>query len=203
MAAMFDYFIGPNGVFDNAVTAALFSVLQFAFMLTESRRKRMAPGDAARVRPPFPSVVFAILVGLAARLVLGFLKVGVIRGDVRGPLIMLGFALIAGGWFLRIWAQRELGKFFTGEVAVQRDHVVIDSGPYRLVRHPAYTGGVLSAIGFGLVLSTWLGAVISGVLLIWAYVNRVPREEHLLASQLGDAYARYMARTKRFVPFVF
>jgi protein-S-isoprenylcysteine O-methyltransferase len=80
---------------------------------------------------------------------------------------------------------------------------VIDSGPYRWVRHPSYTGGVLAAIGFGLALSTWLGALISGVLLIWAYALRVPREEALLARQLGAAYANYASRTWRFVPFVF
>jgi protein-S-isoprenylcysteine O-methyltransferase Ste14 len=196
------YFIGPNGVFDTALTAVLFTVVQFAFMATESRRKRMAPADAARVRPPFPSVIFAIIAGLLIRLVFGFGMIGVIRGELRPAWIALGFALIAVGWWLRVWAQRELGKYFTGEVAVQRDHLVIDSGPYRYVRHPAYTGGVLSAIGFGLALSTWLGALVSGLLLMWAYVNRVPREERLLASELGERYVSYMHKTKRFVPFV-
>jgi protein-S-isoprenylcysteine O-methyltransferase Ste14 len=199
---MADYFIGTDGVFDTVLTAVLFVIVQFAFMATESRRRRAAPADAARVSPPFPSVFFAIIAGLVARLAFGFAKVGVIRGEWRSEWIMLGFVMIALGWFLRVWAQRELGKYFTGEVAVQRDHVVIDSGPYRWVRHPAYTGGVLSAIGFGLVLSTWLGAAISGALLIWAYVKRVPREENLLAAQLGEPYERYMRRTKRFVPFV-
>ncbi len=190
-------------MFDTALAAGLFTVLQFAFMATESRRRRLAPSDATREKPPFPSLGLSIMIGLAARLLFGFLKIGVIRGDLRGPLVVFGFALIIAGWLIRIWSQRELGKYFTGEVAVQRDHKVIDSGPYKYVRHPSYTGGVLSAIGFGLALSTWLGALISGVMLVWAYIMRVPREERLLASQLGAAYERYMARTKRFVPFVF
>jgi protein-S-isoprenylcysteine O-methyltransferase Ste14 len=118
-------------------------------------------------------------------------------------MVYAGYGMLLGGWLLRYWAQRELGKFFTGEVAVQRDHAVISSGLYRWVRHPAYTGGVLSAFGFGMVLSTWLGAAISGVLLIWAYVNRVPREEALLAQQIGEPYRAYMARTWRFVPWIF
>ena len=80
---------------------------------------------------------------------------------------------------------------------------MIQSGPYQWMRHPAYTGGVLSAFGFGLVLSTWLGALIAGGLLLWTYTVRVPQEENLLAQQLGDVYKNYMARTKRFVPFVF
>lgn len=200
---MYEYFIGPDGVFDTPLTAALFTFLQFAFMATESRRKRLAPADATREKPLFPSVGLAIMLGLVLRLVLGFLKIGVIRGETRGLWVGLGFVLVFAGWFARIWAQRELGKYFTGEVAVQSDHAVIQSGPYALVRHPAYTGGVLAAIGYGLTLSTWLGAAISGVLLIWAYVLRVPREEALLARELGEPYRAYMQRTKRFLPFVF
>jgi protein-S-isoprenylcysteine O-methyltransferase Ste14 len=201
--AVFDYFIGPTGVFHDTLAALLFTALQFAFMSTEARRSRRAPADAARVRPPFPSVLFAILSGLIVRLALGFGRIGALDGDARVSLFWVGTALVLAGWGVRIWAQRALGKFFTGEVAVQRDHRVIVDGPYRWVRHPSYTGGVLAAIGFGLMLSTWLGALYSGVILIWAYVLRVPREERLLASELGDAYSRYVASTKRFVPFLF
>ena len=110
---------------------------------------------------------------------------------------------MVSGWGLRFWAQQALGRYFTGEVAVQRDHQLAQSGPYRWVRHPAYTGGLLSAVGFGLMLSTWLGALISGAMLVWAYIARVPREEALLLEQFGEAYRSYMARTKRFLPFVF
>jgi protein-S-isoprenylcysteine O-methyltransferase Ste14 len=197
------YLIGPNGVFDTALTAALFTVLQFAFMATESRRSRRAPASATREKMPFPTVIFAILGGLVIRLVCGFGMLGVLRGETRVVWIAVGFALVLVGWGLRVWAQRELGKYFTGEVAVQTDHRVIDTGPYRWVRHPAYTGGILSAIGFGLTLSTWLGAVLSGGLLIWAYALRVPREEALLTRQLGPPYQAYLARTRRFLPGIF
>ncbi len=203
LRCMYDYFVGVDGVFSSLAAAAAFTAAQFGFMATESRRGRSAPEDAVRVTPPFPSVRFAVIAGLAARLVFGFFKIGVISSPARDVWVLLGFLLIILGWSCRIWAQRELGKFFTGEVAVQRDHRIIDRGPYQWVRHPAYTGGVLAAVGFGLTLSTWLGALISGALLIWAYALRVPREEALLASQLGDAYVRYAKRTKRFVPFVY
>jgi protein-S-isoprenylcysteine O-methyltransferase Ste14 len=201
---MYEYFIGPDGVFNTPLTAILFTVLQFAFMATESRRRRAAPSDATRaVTKTFPPLFLALMVGLFARLLCGFLKIGVVRGDARDVIVFVGFVLAVGGWLLRVWAQQHTGKFFVGEVAVQRDHQVIQTGPYQWVRHPAYTGGVLSAFGFGLVLSTWLGALISGGLLLWAYTARVPQEENLLAAQLGDAYKNYMTRTKRFVPFVF
>ncbi|MFN3705860.1 MAG: methyltransferase family protein [Thermoflexales bacterium] len=199
----YDYFIGPQGVFPSELIAALFTAFQFGFMATESRRPRTAPADAQRLGRVFPSMGLAIGVGLVARLVCGFLKVGTFAGAERAWLVWLGVGMVLLGWGLRIWAQQTLGRFFTGEVAVQRNHQVVQSGPYRWVRHPSYTGGVLSAVGFGLMLNTWLGALISAAMLAWAYAVRVPREEALLAQALGAAYANYMARTKRFVPFVF
>ena len=141
---MYEYFIGPNGVFNTPLAAVLFTVLQFGFMATESRRRRAAPTDATRaVTKAFPPLFLALMVGLFARLLCGFLKIGVIRGDVRDAIVVLGFILAIGGWLLRVWAQQHTGKFFVGEVAVQRDHQVIQTGPYKWVRHPAYTGGVL------------------------------------------------------------
>jgi len=200
---MFEYFIGSEGVFPSIAAAWAFAIAQLGFMATESRRRRLAPADAVRRARGFPPMGLALLVGLAARLGCGFLKIGVIRGDLREWLVWLGFGLALAGWGVRLWAQHELGRFFTGEVAVQRDHRVIQTGPYRWVRHPAYTGGLLASLGFGLMLSTWLGALISGGLLVWAYLVRVPREEALLAEQLGDTYRTYAARTKRFIPFLF
>ena len=79
----------------------------------------------------------------------------------------------------------------------------MQSGPYRWIRHPAYTGGTVSAIGIGLALSTWLGAALAGAVLAAAYAARIPKEEALLTQEFGDEYRSYVARTKRFVPFVF
>jgi len=200
---MTEYFVGLAGVFPSFLAAWAFAITQLGFMLTEARPSRLAPADAHRRLPGFPPLGLAIVLGLAARLGCGFLKIGVVRGELREAVVWLGFGLVLAGWGVRLWAQRALGRFFTGEVAAQRDHRLIQTGPYRWVRHPAYLGGLLATVGFGLLLSTWLGALISSALLIWAYAARVPREEALLAAQLGDAYRAYAMRTKRFIPFLF
>ncbi len=199
----YEYFIGPDGVFPSPTIALLFTVMQFGFMATESRRKRTGAESVARVRGLFPPLWLALLIGLIARLTLGFLKIGVIRGETRELWVWLGVMLVLLGWGLRFWAQQALGRFFIGEVAVQREQHVVTQGPYRWMRHPAYTGGFLASVGFGLVLSTWLGALVSAVLLLWAYAVRVPREEALMLEQFGEQYRQYAARTARFVPFVF
>jgi len=200
---MTEYFVGQTGVFPSFLAAWAFAVAQLGFMLTEARCGRLASADAHRGARTFPPLGLAVVLGLAARLGCGFLKIGAVRGELREMVVWLGFGLVLAGWGVRLWAQRALGKFFTGEIAVQRDHRVIQTGPYRWVRHPAYLGGLLAATGFGLLLSTWLGAFISSALLIWAYAARVPREEALLTAQLGDAYPVYAMRTKRFIPFLF
>ena len=65
---MYDYFIGPDGVFNTPLTAILFTALQFTFMATESRRRRAAPSDATRATTKaFPPLFLALLVGLFAR----------------------------------------------------------------------------------------------------------------------------------------
>ncbi len=132
-----------------------------------------------------------------------FLKLGTIRGEWRETLVWLGLALMLGGRVLRLWAQVQMGKLFIGEVAIQHGHRVVRTGPYRWIRHPAYTGGTVSAIGIGLALSTWLGALIAGIVLVTAFIVRIPREEALLSEEFGDEYRNYMVQTKRFVPFVF
>ncbi len=200
---MYEYFIGPTGVFDTPLSAIAFSVILFLYMWLETRYKIRAPQDAVRERSKtFLPLAVAIPVSLLVPLIFGFAKLGVVRGEFRGVCVVLGFLLIVGGRLLRLWAQLQMGRLYVGEAAVQQGHRVITSGPYQWIRHPGYTGGTLSAIGIGLALSTWLGALIAGGVLIAAYVMRIPLEERLLVRELGDEYKSYMARTKRFVPFV-
>ena len=203
MNLAYDYFIGPSGVFNTPLTAVLFSVTLFVYMGLESRYKIRAPQNAIRERgKTFLPLAVAIPISLLVPLLCGFLKLGVIRGDARSAMIVLGFVLFIGGRVLRLWAQLQMGRLYIGEAAVQQGHHVVQTGPYRWIRHPGYTGGTLSAIGIGLALSTWLGALIAGAVLIAAYIMRIPLEEALLTRELGDDYRAYMARTKRFVPFL-
>ena len=201
---MFEYFIGPDGVFTSPLTAFVFTAIMLFYMLWEAQFKSRAPSDAKREsRQSFQVHFLAVPISFLSPLMFGFLKIGVVRGESRELIVWLGLVLMLGGRVLRLWAQRQMGRLFVGELAVQQGHRVVQSGPYRWIRHPAYTGGTISAIGIGLALSTWLGALIAGVVLIASYVSRIPREEALLAREMGDAYTSYMARTKRFVPFLF
>lgn len=115
---------------------------------------------------------------------------------------ILGMICMAGGALLRRWCFNTLGKYFTGVVIVRPEQQVIQHGPYRFVRHPSYTGGLLMFIGVGLGLGSWLSLAILFLAHCLIYGLRVSAEEKALVATIGSAYSDYMCKTKRFIPFV-
>jgi protein-S-isoprenylcysteine O-methyltransferase Ste14 len=115
----------------------------------------------------------------------------------------LGILLMCIGIALRLYAITVLGVFFTTRVAITPEQAVIESGPYRLIRHPSYTGFLITLLGFGLSFTNnWLSLlVIMGCALI-GFSYRIQVEEYALKAQLGQRYQEYMQRTKRLIPFV-
>jgi protein-S-isoprenylcysteine O-methyltransferase Ste14 len=116
--------------------------------------------------------------------------------------VALGMAVFALGLFLRAWAVRELGRFFKFTVVVQADHRVVDTGPYRLIRHPSYTGLLAIELGLGIMLGTWLSIPACLLPPLVAFAIRLLTEERVLARELGEPYRDYMARTRRLIPGV-
>ena len=114
----------------------------------------------------------------------------------------LGIALIWGGFALRWWAVLELGRFFQMTVVVQENHRVIETGPYRVVRHPSYSGLLLIFVGVGFTLGNWLSVAACVVLPFLGLLVRIRAEEAVLNRRLGEPYRAYSARTRRLVPRV-
>ena len=123
-------------------------------------------------------------------------------GSGRLVAFWLGIALMIAGSTLRRRCFKLLGQYFTAVVQVRADQPVIDVGPYRLVRHPSYTAGLIMFSGIGLALGNWASLVTSVVIPWAAYAYRVRAEERALLAMLGEPYRAYMIRTKRFIPYV-
>src|SRR5262249_50754352 len=123
--------------------------------------------------------------------------------DVDGwaPLI-IGLVVIATGIALRFWAVRTLGRFFRRTVVVQEGHKVVTGGPYRWVRHPSYTGALISMarvrLAFPNLASSLTCLIVPGLAYIW----RIPAEEAALQRGLGEESTRYMASPSRLIPGV-
>ena len=118
----------------------------------------------------------------------------------RLPAFVAGLAMAVGGSVLRRRCFRALGEFFTGDVRTRADQPVIQTGPYRLVRHPSYTGGMLIFGGMGVALGNWLSVAAMLGTTVLVYLYRVHVEERALATTIGEPYREYMRTRKRFIP---
>lgn len=118
------------------------------------------------------------------------------------PLFVAGILLIVLGSLLRRYCWRTLGEYFTGDVQARSDQPVIRTGPYSVVRHPSYTGGMMMFIGIGLALGSWFSAALLTIATIAAYGYRVIVEERALLETLGEPYSAYMKERKRFIPYI-
>jgi protein-S-isoprenylcysteine O-methyltransferase Ste14 len=125
------------------------------------------------------------------------------RGVIRHQRIAVttGVGLLAASGALSKVARRHLGRFHRDSLTVHPDHELVDTGPYRRIRHPLYTATILMFVGLGAALGNWL-SVGWAVLPAGALIHRVRVEEGMLVDALGAGYADYRRRTHRLIPRV-
>jgi protein-S-isoprenylcysteine O-methyltransferase len=133
---------------------------------------------------------------------LAFVKAWAFPQRWQLPLFIVGVLLIVLGSLLRRYCWRTLGEYFTGDVKARPDQPVITSGPYRWVRHPSYTAGMIMFIGIGLALGSWLSFALLTIATIATYSYRVAVEERVLLETIGEPYGSYMKQRKRFIPYI-
>ena len=143
-------------------------------------------------------VILTVFISISIAFAFGYAGVGMLPDWV----FYLGIFLMLLGVLVRQYAIAILGRFFSLTVQIAEDHKVVEKGPYRLVRHPSYTGVLITFIGLGLAVQSW-GAllVLLGVFSV-SFGYRMWVEERTLLSELGEDYASYMKRTKRLIPFI-
>jgi protein-S-isoprenylcysteine O-methyltransferase Ste14 len=113
-----------------------------------------------------------------------------------------GLTIMIGGVVLRGWSFLALGHYFTAVIKVSPDQQVVTSGPYRLLRHPSYAGGLLAEVGLAVTAANWVAVAVFAV--AWAAVIawRIQIEETALLSTLGGRYQAYASHHKRMIPLV-
>jgi protein-S-isoprenylcysteine O-methyltransferase Ste14 len=165
--------------------------------------KRSTDPAKARDQGSLSLIVVLWWIGIAMGFSLSFLLPQAAISWKRISLFFAGICLMLLGIALRWYSAAVLGKYFTFDVAIQSGQILVELGPYRYVRHPSYSGALLTLLGFGLALGNWAGLAAALSCLGFAYTYRIPIEEAALASALGEAYEEYMKRTWRLVPFLF
>jgi protein-S-isoprenylcysteine O-methyltransferase len=120
--------------------------------------------------------------------------------SVNPDVSSFGVILCAAGMAFLVWARRHLGRNWSQTVSIKKGHELVTSGPYRYVRHPMYTGGLVACIGSAIVGGgPWIFLlIILGGLFLW----RVGAEDKLMTQLFPNEYPNYKKRTKALIPFV-
>ncbi len=192
-------------VFATGFGLVLFDATYFVWIASELFGAVLIPRlrgrEATKVRRDRGSmalILFTVWISITVALYFGYGGIGALPDWLFYP----GIFLMLLGVVIRQWAIAVLGRFFSFHVRVVEDHRVVDKGPYRLVRHPSYTGVLITFIGLALAVQSLGALLVLLAVFIVSYGYRMGVEEKALLSELGDDYANYMKRTKRLIPYL-
>lgn len=196
-------------IYTNAGAAGIFLAACLIWNVPEMIGARKQTAKASRKEASVQDRgSMGILVGLQwVGLALNFLLAGLFPAAAipwhRTALFSIGVILILLGVALRWYAIWTLGRYFTRDVAVSADQKVVQTGPYRSIRHPAYSGTFLTMLGVGLAMTNWASLVTLLICVLIGHMYRLSVEEKALIQTIGQPYVEYMHRTRLFIPLVF
>lgn len=193
-------------MYSNPLTVSIFVLVCGAWIISEIlgpvRWSGMREGKRRDRKGKLGVVVACGLGGIGLCLLLPLLLP---QATIPGqPEIFWGgvvVTLLGIGW--RWYAIATLGRFFTAALILHPDQHVVQHGPYKVIRHPSYSGILLAMVGLGLMLGNWVSLLILTAGLSFLVCSQIPREEQELLTHLGQPYQEYMQRTWRLIPFVF
>lgn len=162
-------------------------------------------GDQTKVQDHCSYLVVMILMIVSLGLAFQFASI-LPRATITWNQIavfFMGIVFMLAGIVFRWYAIRTLGRYFTRNVATRTDQHVVQNGPYRLIRHPAYAGTLLTLLGLGFAMTNWASILALLICNFPGHLYRIYVEEQALRLSLGQPYALYMQRTKRIIPFVY
>jgi protein-S-isoprenylcysteine O-methyltransferase Ste14 len=184
-------------------TALLWLAWLLSWMLAAVWRKPAVARPPARDTAAYmvPTVVGGLLFGFGARM-----RYGAEAGNAwrlwgtPDALCWIAVALVAAGFAFTWWARVTLGDLWSSEVTRKDGHVLVERGPYRLVRHPIYTGLILAVLATVAEVGT-AASLIGGGLMVLGFWLKARLEERFLGPTLGEAvYDGYRHRTPMLVP---
>ncbi len=161
---------------------------------------------ATRRREPLTTLLLnRVFMGLGA-LLLAFRRLPLdwLDGRFLPPTMAwywLGLIVLAIGLAFAVWARNHLGRNWSAIVTVKQDHELVRTGPYRLVRHPIYSGLLLAILGTAIAIGEWRG------LLAFAFIAaglsfKMKLEERFMSESFPDQYPRYRAQVPALIPFL-
>jgi protein-S-isoprenylcysteine O-methyltransferase Ste14 len=114
-------------------------------------------------------------------------------------IAMLGALLTVVGVAFAIWARNHIGRNWSGQVTIRKDHELIRSGPYARIRHPIYTGMLVAVAGTAIAIGEYR-AIVAFALIAIGFVIKAKREESLLSTEFGSSFDEHRRQTGFFLP---
>lgn len=184
--------------------AILFRALVAAWILSEVLigRRRAADRGKAHDRGTLRLLHLAIYASIGLGVWMAIRGIGRLPEGMRSPLLWTGCGLMALGIAFRWWSVHALAEHFTVDVDIRPGHQLIRRGPYRRLRHPSYTGALLTFYGFALALGSAASLAVIAVVVTAAFLWRIHVEERALADAFGPAYDAYARETRRLIPYL-
>lgn len=185
------------------VALSMLIVMKIIRLRTRTRADLTGTGDALKRNLTDTLLLFPLTILIQLSIVVyAVLPQLVSWAQVSFPIWLrwTGVPLGIGALCLLAWADHELGKNFSMTLRLREGHTLVTRGPYRWIRHPIYSAGLLFGVSAFLVSAnlcvgvTWIG----GCSLL--YARRIPREESMMLSEFGDEYREYMRHTGRLLP---
>ncbi|CAM3941628.1 methyltransferase family protein [Alkalicoccus chagannorensis] len=166
------------------------------FLLFRSRKGDKSEEDTGSFPWIMAAVLAVVIVSVLSR------EMALFTMPLAG-ILYSGLAVYAAGIALRYAGSAALGRQFTRDVNVSSSDTIVSSGPFRLLRHPLYTGLLLITFGFALYMTSLLGlaAAVFGVLP--ALLRRIELEERMLTQAFGEDYQTWMKKRYRLIPFLY
>ncbi len=147
--------------------------------------------------------VYAVMAENILSCLLALASVQYFQTNISSAFAWVGIIVLYTGVFFRCYAVWTLKRFFTFTVKIKAGHKIIKEGPYAYLRHPTYTGSILSLLGMQVGIKSLLGLLIVLITVMLVYGFRIHIEERALIENFGQEYETYQKETKRIIPFIF
>jgi protein-S-isoprenylcysteine O-methyltransferase Ste14 len=180
----------------------VFSILYGLFEIFMSRRKRKnrkisKKGDKGSIW----LLTISISMGFWLSFTIATTKLG--RIYHWNTFFVIGSLLVFIGFIIRVTSIIKLKRQFTYTVTRLVNHELIETGSYKIIRHPGYLGQLIIFLGISVCLSNWLSILLMIIPILYGYLYRIKVEEKFMVDQMGEKYLDYRKRTKKLIPYIY
>ena len=142
-----------------------------------------------------------ITLGYVLSFAIGATKIGRMNG--WDTFFAVGVVLVVIGFIIRLTSILTLKQYFTYSVAKVENQPLIETGLYKIIRHPGYLGQLLIFLGISISVSNWLSILLMMIPVTIGYLYRIKVEESFMIAHMGENYLNYQKRTKRIIPMIY